>query len=343
MRSIKPLFAAAAATGFVALLGAAGAQAQATLKTVQDRGSLICGVSQGLAGFSIKDAKGEWSGFDVDFCRALAAAIFNDPSKVQYAPLTASERFDALKNKQIDVLSRNSTWTLGRENDYGILFAGVTYYDGQAFLVPKSRNLTGALELDGSKVCIQNGTTSEPNAMDFFETNHINYEVVHGATVADVVSDYLSGKCNVLTTDESQLFALRSQFPKPGDHMILPDVISKEPLGPVVRQDDMQWFNIVKWVNFALLDAEELGVGSKTIDDALKSQKPSVKRLVGTEGEFGKPLGLSSAWAANAIRAVGNYGEVFDRNVGAHSKLGIPRGLNELWDNGGIQYAPPIR
>ncbi len=342
MRTIKPLLAAAAALALGAAAGAMGAEAQ-TLKAVQDRGTLVCGVSQGIAGFSIKDDKGEWSGIDVDFCRALAAAIFNDPSKVQYVPLTASERFDALKNKQIDVLSRNSTWTMGREDDYGILFAGVTYYDGQAFLVPKSRNLTSALELDGSKVCIQNGTTSEPNAVDFFETNHINNEIVHGETVADVVSDYLAGKCDVLTTDESQLFALRSQFPKPGDHVILPDVISKEPLGPVVRQDDMRWFNIVKWVNFALIDAEELGVGSKTIDDAMKSQKPAVKRLVGTEGEFGKPLGLSNAWAANAIRAVGNYGEVFDRNVGAHSKLGIPRGLNELWNNGGIQYAPPIR
>ncbi len=342
MRTIKPLLAAAAALALGAAAGAMGAEAQ-TLKAVQDRGTLVCGVSQGIAGFSIKDDKGEWSGIDVDFCRALAAAIFNDPSKVQYVPLTASERFDALKNKQIDVLSRNSTWTMGREDDYGVLFAGVTYYDGQAFLVPKSRNLTSALELDGSKVCIQNGTTSEPNAVDFFETNHINNEIVHGETVADVVSDYLAGKCDVLTTDESQLFALRSQFPKPGDHVILPDVISKEPLGPVVRQDDMRWFNIVKWVNFALIDAEELGVGSKTIDDAMKSQKPAVKRLVGTEGEFGKPLGLSNAWAANAIRAVGNYGEVFDRNVGAHSKLAIPRGLNELWDKGGIQYAPPIR
>ena len=337
MRMLKPLLAAAAA---LALGAAADAQ---TLKTVQDRGKLICGVSQGLAGFSIKDDKGDWSGFDVDFCRALAAAIFNDPTKVEYVPLTASERFDALKDKKIDVLSRNSTWTMGREDDYGILFAGVTYYDGQAFMVPKSRNLTSALELDGSKVCIQNGTTTEPNAMDFFETNHINAEIVHGETVADVVADYLSGKCNTLTTDESQLFALRSQFPKPSDHMILPDVISKEPLGPVVRQDDMQWFNIVKWVNFAMLDAEEMGVGSKTIDDAMKSQKPAVKRLVGAEGEFGKPLGLSNAWAANAIRAVGNYGEVFDRNVGVHTKLAIPRGLNELWDNGGIQYAPPIR
>ncbi len=340
MRMLKPLLAAAAALA----CGAAsfGSEAQ-TLKTVQDRGSLVCGVSQGLAGFSIKDDKGAWSGFDVDFCRALAAAIFNDPSKVEFVPLSASERFDALKNKKIDVLSRNSTWTLGRENDSSLVFAGVTYYDGQAFLVPKGRNLTSALELDGSKVCIQKGTTSEPNAADFFETNHINYELVEADTVADLVANYLAGKCNALSTDESQLFALRSQFPKPGDHMILPDVISKEPLGPVVRQDDMQWFNIVKWVNFALLDAEEMGVGSKTIDDALKSQKPSVKRLVGTEGDFGKPLGLSNAWAANAIRAVGNYGEVFERNVGVQTKLGIPRGLNELWNNGGIQYAPPIR
>jgi general L-amino acid transport system substrate-binding protein len=339
MGMIKPLLAAAAAIAF----GAVGAADAQTLKSVQDRSKLVCGVSQGIAGFSIKDDKGEWTGFDVDFCRALAAAIFNDPSKVEYVPLTASERFDALKDKKVDVLSRNSTWTLGREEDANLVFAGVTYYDGQAFLAPKSRNAASALELDGSKVCVQKGTTSEPNAKDFFETNHVNYEFVESDTVADTVANYLAGKCNVLTTDESQLFALRSGFPKPGDHMILPDVISKEPLGPVVRQDDIQWFNIVKWVNYALLDAEEAGVSSKTIDDALKSQKPDVKRLVGTEGDFGKPLGLTNAWAANAIRAVGNYGEIFDRNVGAHTKLGIPRGLNELWDNGGIQYAPPIR
>jgi general L-amino acid transport system substrate-binding protein len=339
MRTIKLVLAAAAALAFVAV-GAAEAQ---TLKSVQDRGKLVCGVSQGIAGFSIKDDKGEWSGFDVDFCRALAAAIFGDPSKVEYVPLSASERFDALKDKKIDVLSRNSTWTMGREEDWNIVFAGVTYYDGQAFMVPKARNATSALELDGGKVCIQKGTTSEPNAKDYFEANHVNAEIVEGDTVADIVSDYLGGKCNVLTTDESQLFALRSQFPKPGEHMILPDVISKEPLGPVVRQDDMQWLNIVKWMNYALLNAEELGVSSKTIDDALKSEKPAVKRLMGTEGDFGKPLGLTNAWAANAIRAVGNYGEIFDRNVGAHTKLGIPRGLNELWDNGGIQYAPPVR
>ena len=338
MRMIKPLLAAAAALALAA--GLADAE---TLKTVQDRGKLVCGVSQGLAGFSIKDDKGEWSGFDVDFCRALAAAIFNDPSKVEFAPLSASERFDALKDKKIDVLSRNSTWTLGREEDANVVFAGVAYYDGQAFMTPKARKATSALELDGAKVCVQKGTTSEPNVKDFFEANHVNFEIVEGDTVADIVTNYLSGKCDVLTTDESQLFALRSQFPKPGDHAILPDVISKEPLGPVVRQDDMQWLNLVKWLNFALINAEELGVSSKTLDEALQSQKPAVKRLVGTDGDFGKALGVSNAWAANAVRAVGNYGEIFDRNVGAHTRLGIPRGLNELWDNGGIQYAPPIR
>ena len=321
----------------------AGAQAQTTLKTVQDRGSLICGVNPDLEGFASKDANGQWSGFDVDFCRALAAAIFNDPSKVQYVPLSASDRFDALKNKQIDVLSRNSTWTMGRENDYGVVFPGVTYYDGQAFLVPKAKNLQSALELDGSKVCVQPGTTTEPNFIDFFETNHMKYEVVHAASADDMIKAYEAGKCDVLTTDESGLFAMRLQLAKPSDSVILPDVISKEPLGPVVRQDDMQWFNIVKWINFAMINAEELGVNSKTVDEALKSQKTAVKLLVGAEGDFGKPLGLTSDWAARVIRTVGNYGEVFDRDVGAHSKLGIPRGLNELWNNGGIQYAPPIR
>ncbi len=338
MRKMIPVVLGLAA----ALTVSVAAQSQ-TLKTVQDRGSLVCGVNPGLEGFASKDANGQWSGFDVDFCRAVAAAIFNDPSKVQYVPLSASDRFDALKNKQIDVLSRNSTWTMGREGDDGVVFTGVTYYDGQAFLVPKSRNFQSALELDGSKVCVQAGTTTEPNFVDFFETNHMKYETVHEASADAMIAAYQAGKCDVLTTDASGLFAMRQQLPKPGDSMILPDIISKEPLGPVVRQDDMQWFNIVKWVNFAMINAEELGVSSKTIDDALKSQKPAVKRLVGTEGDFGKPFGLTQDWAVRVIREVGNYAEVFDRNVGAHSKLGIPRGLNELWSNGGIQYAPPIR
>jgi general L-amino acid transport system substrate-binding protein len=325
-----------------ALALSAAAQSQ-TLKTVQDRGSLICGVNPGLEGFASKDANGQWSGFDVDFCRAVAAAIFNDPSKVQYVPLSASDRFDALKNKQIDVLSRNSTWTMGREGDDGVVFTGVTYYDGQGFLVPKSRNFQSALELDGSKVCVQPGTTTELNFADFFVANHMKYETVHEPSADAMVAAYQAGQCDVLTTDASGLFAMRLQLAKPADNMILPDIISKEPLSPAVRQDDVQWFNIVKWVNFAMINAEDLGVSSKTIDEALKSQKPAVKRLVGTEGDFGKPFGLTQDWAVRVIRAVGNYAEVFDRNVGAHSKLGIPRGLNELWSNGGIQYAPPIR
>ena len=338
MRKMIPIVLALGAS----LAFSVAAQSQ-TLKTVQDRGSLICGVNPGLEGFASKDANGQWSGFDVDFCRAVAAAIFNDPSKVQYVPLSASDRFDALKNKQIDVLARNSTWTMGREGDNGVVFTGVTYYDGQGFLVPKAKNLQSALELDGSKVCVQAGTTTEPNFVDFFEANHMKYETVHEASADDMIAAYQDGKCDVLTTDASGLFAMRQRLAKPTDSMILPDIISKEPLGPAVRQDDMQWFNIVKWVNFAMLNAEELGVSSKTIDEALKSQKPAVKRLVGTEGDFGKPFGLTQDWAVRVIRGVGNYAEVFDRNVGAHSKLGIPRGLNELWNNGGIQYAPPIR
>ena len=289
--------------GFAAALAFGVAAEAQTLKTVQDRGSLICGVNPGLEGFASKDANGQWSGFDVDFCRAVAAAIFNDPSKVQYVPLSASDRFDALKNKQIDVLSRNSTWTMGREGDNGVVFTGVTYYDGQAFLVPKSRNFQSALELDGSKVCVQAGTTTELNFVDFFEANHMKYETVHEASADDMIAAYQAGQCDVLTTDASGLFAMRQRLAKPGDSMILPDIISKEPLGPAVRQDDMQWFNIVKWVNFAMINAEELGVSSKTIDEALKSQKPTVKRLVGTEGDFGKPFGLTQDWAVRVIRS----------------------------------------
>jgi general L-amino acid transport system substrate-binding protein len=314
-----------------------------TLKAVQERGALNCGVSQGLIGFSIADDKGAWSGFDVDFCRAVAAAVFGDPGKVHFVPLTADARFTALHDKQIDLLSRNSTWTMGRETELGLVFAGVTYYDGQAFLVPKSRNLQSALELDGSKVCVQSGTTTEPNFVDYFETNHMKYEIVRHETAAETLAAYRDGQCNVLTSDESGLYALRLQLPRPADHAILPDVISKEPLGPAVRQDDMQWFNIVRWVNFAMIDAEELGVGTATIDAAGQSNKPDVLRLVGRDGDFGKQLGLANDWASNVLRTTGNYGEVFERNVGLHSKLGIPRGLNELWNNGGIQYAPPIR
>jgi len=330
---------AMAACGVVTAGGAIGG----TLETVKERGALICGVSQGIAGFSIADDKGVWSGFDVDFCRAVAAATLGDASKVRFVPLSAADRFEALKSKQIDLLSRNSTWTMGREADLGLLFVGVNYYDGQGFLVPKSKHADGAMDLDNSKVCVQTGTTSVPNAVDFFTVNHEKIETIELKTIEEVEQAYASGRCDVLTTVVSQLYAIRTTLPKPDDHVILPDVISKEPLGPVVRQDDATWFNIVKWVNFALINAEELGVASATVNEALASKKPEVMRLAGAEGDFGKQLGLSPTWAVDAVKASGNYGEIYERNVGIKSKLGIPRGLNGLWNNGGILYAPPIR
>ena len=321
----------------------AASAAAGTLDDVRQRDALICGVSQGVPGFSIADSAGAWSGFDVDFCRALAAATLGDASKVRYVPLNADERFEALKAKKIDVLSRNSTWTMGREEELGLVFAGVDYYDGQGFLVGKAKKVDSALELDGSKVCVQSGTTSALNVADFFAANHMKLDLVVTPTIEELSKAYQDGRCDVMTADVSALYALRTTMPKPDDHVILADVISKEPLGPAVRQDDMTWFNIVKWVNFALVDAEELGVSAKTIDAALKSEKPDVKRFVGTEGDFGKQLGLAPTWAIAAVKAGGNYGEIFERNLGAKSKLGIPRGLNELWNNGGVQYAPPIR
>jgi general L-amino acid transport system substrate-binding protein len=313
------------------------------LDEVRQRDAVICGVSQGVPGFSIADASGAWSGFDVDFCRAVAAATLGDASKVRFVPLAADERFEALKAKKIDLLSRNSTWTMGRETELGLVFAGVNYYDGQGFLVPKAKHVESAFELDGSKVCVQSGTTSELNVADFFQANHMKMDLVVTPTIDALQQAYQSGRCDVMTNDVSGLYAIRTKLPKPDDHVILADVISKEPLGPAVRQDDMTWFNIVKWVNFALVDAEDLGIGVKTVDDALKSQKPDVKRFVGAEGEFGRQLGLPPNWAVAAVKASGNYGEMFERNLGAKSQLGIPRGLNELWSNGGVQYAPPIR
>ncbi len=329
-----------------ALLASASAAAPAfagTLEDVRQRDALICGVSQGVPGFSIADPNGAWSGFDVDFCRAVAAATLGDANKVRFVPLNADERFEALKTKKIDVLSRNSTWTMGRESELGLLFAGVDYYDGQGFLLGKAKKVDSALDLDGVKVCVQSGTTTALNVADYFQANHMKLDLVVTPSVAELSQAYQAGRCDVMTADVSALYALRTALPKPDDHIILADVISKEPLGPAVRQDDMTWFNIVKWVNFALLDAEELGVSTKTIDAALKSDKPDVKRFVGVEGDFGKQLGLAPTWAVAAVKSAGNYGEIFERNLGAKSKLGIPRGLNELWNNGGVQYAPPIR
>jgi general L-amino acid transport system substrate-binding protein len=330
------------AIGALLLLTAASADAQ-TLKAVKDRGALNCGVSQGLYGFSIADDKGNWTGFDVDFCRALAAAIFNDPSKVNFVPLSTGDRFKALQSGTIDVLSRNSTWTMGRETDLKLNFAGVSYYDGQGFMVRNALGVMSALQLDGKKVCVQSGTTTELNLKDFFNTNNMKYELVSLPTAAEAEKAYDSGRCDVLTTDVSGLYAERLALSNPIDHVVLPDVISKEPLGPAVRQGDDQWFQIVKWTLFAMLNAEELGVSKDTLETAKASTKPDVMRLVGNDGNFGEQLGLTKDWATRIIWLVGNYAEVFERNVGSASKLGIPRGENNLWSRGGIQYAPPIR
>jgi general L-amino acid transport system substrate-binding protein len=314
-----------------------------TLKAVKDRGELACGVSQGVFGFSSRSETGEWSGLDVDICRAIAAAIFNDPGKVRYVPLSAEERFAALQSNKIDVLSRNSTWTMSRETGLGLLFAAVIYYDGQALMVRRDRKRTSALELGGSKVCVQAGTTTELNLRDYFQINRMTYEPVAAANVQEALAAYEDGRCDVLTADASALHGERLKTKAPDDHDILPELISREPLGPAVRQDDVKWFNIVKWIAFAMLNAEELDVSSKTIDSALRSAKPDVMRLVGTEGNFGEQLGLTNDWAARVIRLVGNYAEIYERNVGVKSKLGIPRGINQLWNGGGILYAPPIR
>jgi general L-amino acid transport system substrate-binding protein len=314
-----------------------------TLKTVKERGALNCGVSRGLLGFSSTDDKNGWTGFDVDICRAVAAAIFGDPAKVTFVPLDAVARFTALQSNEIDVLSRNSTWTMSRESSLGLMFAGVAYYDGQGFLLRRDAGIETALQLSDKTVCAQTGTTSELNLSDYFRVNDMMLKVVALGTAEESLNAYNAGKCDVLTSDVSQLYAERLKLPSPDSHIILPEVISKEPLGPAVRQGDDQWFNLIKWTLYSLINAEELGVKSTTVDDAMKSLNPNIRRLVGTEGEFGPQLGLENDWAARAVRAVGNYGEIYERNVGIRSSLSIPRGLNALWTQGGIQYAPPIR
>jgi len=330
--------------GVAFALGFAVAPACAqTLKTVKDRGSLLCGVSQGIAGFSLPDDKGNWSGLDVEFCRAIAAAIFNDASKVKFVPLSSKDRFTALQSNAIDVLSRNSTWTSSRDTSLGLNFAAVNYYDGQGFMVRKALKVNSALELNGASVCTQTGTTTELNLADYFRSNNMKYEVIAFATADETIKAYDGGRCDVFTTDVSQLYAERLKLTNINDHVILPEIISKEPLGPVVRHGDDQWFDIVKWVHFAMINAEELGVSSKNIDEALKSNQPEIRRLVGTEGAYGEQLGLTKDWVVRIVKQVGNYGESFERNVGTGSKLGISRGLNRLWTKGGIQYAPPIR
>ena len=338
MKRVSLVAALAAAAVFS--VSSAGAQ---TLKTVKDRGMLSCGVSQGLPGFSAPDDKGNWAGLDVDVCRAIAAAVFDDPSKVKFVPLSAKDRFTALQSGEIDVLSRNTTWTLSRDTSLGVNFAGISYYDGQGFMAKKALKVNSALELNGASICVQTGTTNEQNVADYFKGNNMKYEVIAFANADEAVKAYESGRCDVFTSDVSQLYAQRLKLATPADHIVLPEVISKEPLGPLVRHGDDQWFDIVKWTLFAMINAEELGITQKNVDAMAKSDKPELKRVFGTDGNLGEQLGLTKDWVSRIVKATGNYGESFERNVGAGSKLEIARGLNKLWNKGGIMYAPPIR
>ena len=327
----------------VSLAGISAASA-GTLDDVKSKGFVQCGVSQGLIGFSNPDDKNNWTGLDVDFCRAVAGSVFGDGQKVKFTPLSAKERFTALQSGEIDILSRNTTWTMGRDTSLGLVFAGVTYYDGQGFMVKKALGVDSALKLDGASVCTQTGTTTELNLADYFRANNMKYEVVAFEKADEVVAAYDSGRCDVFTTDQSGLYAERLKMKNPDENVVLPEIISKEPLGPVVRQGDDAWFNVVKWTYYALLNAEEAGVTAANAGDMMaNSTDPGIRRLLGVEGDFGKAIGLENNWAANAIKAVGNYGEMFDRNVGPDTNLKISRGVNALWSKGGIQYAPPVR
>lgn len=333
-----------AALALVAAFSAGAALAASpTLAKVKKNGFLRCGVNEGLPGFAVPDTKGEWSGFDVDFCRAIAAAIFNDPKKVRFFPTSAKVRFTALQTGDFDVLSRNTTWTISRDVQIGLEFIGISYYDGQGFLVPKALKITSAKELGGATVCTNTGTTTELNLADYFRANKLKYKVIAYEKNNEVVSAYDKGRCDAYTTDASGLHAERLKLAKPDDHMILPDIISKEPLGPAVNQGDQQWGDLVRWTLFALINAEELGVTSKNVTQMLKSENPEVRRLLGVEGEFGQSMGLTKDWAVRIIRGVGNYGEMFERNLGQGSQLKIKRGMNALYTKGGLQYAPPIR
>jgi general L-amino acid transport system substrate-binding protein len=324
-------------------LASAAATADSILASVQKKGFLHCGVNTGLPGFSHADEKGNWTGLDVDLCRAVAAAVLGDAGKVKFTPLTAKERLTAVQSGEVDLLSRNTTWTLTRDTSLGLNFAGINYYDGQGFLVSKGLGVKNAKELDGAAVCILAGTTTELNLADYFRTHGMAYQPVVFDTGDQTVKGFEAGRCDVLTSDQSQLYGLRVKLAKPEDAVVLPDVISKEPLGPVVRQGDDAWFNIVRWTLFAMINAEELGVTSANVEEMKSSSNPEIRRLLGLEGSPGKGLGLAEDWAYQVVRQVGNYGESFARNVGGGSPLKIERGLNALWRDGGLQYAPPIR
>ncbi|WP_421548702.1 amino acid ABC transporter substrate-binding protein [Pseudomonas sp. QD4] len=339
VKSTLALFAAAA------LLGAtATAQAGATLDGIHKKGFIQCGVSDGLPGFGVPDAQGKMVGLDVDVCHAVAAAVFGDASKVKFSQLTAKERFTALQAGEIDVLSRNTTWSSSRDAGMGLVFTGVTYYDGIGFLINNKLGVTSAKELDGATVCLQAGTTTELNVADYFRANGLKFTPITFDTADESAKGLEAGRCDVLTTDQSGLYAQRLKMATPDDFIVLPEIISKEPLGPLVRRGDAEWFSIVKWTLFAMLNAEEMGITSANVEAQAKStQNPDIARLLGADGEYGKDLKLPRDWVVQIVKQVGNYSEVFERNVGQGSRLKIKRGLNALWNNGGIQYAPPVR
>jgi len=328
----------------VATLAVASSVSNAgTLEQVKTKGYVSCGVSTGIAGFSATDSNGKWKGLDVDMCKAVASAVFADDTKVKYVPLTAKERFTALQSAEIDVLARSTTWTNTRDTSLGLNFIGVNYYDGQGFLINKDIGVNSAKELDGATICIQAGTTTELNVTDYFKANKMDYKPITYDTSGQTIEGFKSGRCDVVSSDASQLYGLVLKVKDPSTVKVLPEIISKEPLGPVVRQGDDIWFNIVKWSHIAMLNAEEFGITQANVDSMLKSTNPGIKRILGTSGEAGKNLGLDAKWAYNIIKSVGNYGESFERNVGKNSPLKIERGLNKLWNDGGLQYGAPIR
>jgi len=335
-------FAAAAAA--MTLVAAGGAQAGATLDAIKARGFVQCGVNSGLAGFGSPDSAGNWTGLDVDYCRAVAVTLFGDPSKVKFTPLSAQQRFPAVQSGEVDLLSRNTTWTLTRDTSVGLNFAPVTYYDGQGFMVPKKLGVKSAKELNGATVCVQSGTTTELNLADYFRANGMSFNPVVIESIDEVNAAYFAGRCDVYTTDASGLAGTRASVaPNPDDHVILPELISKEPLAPAVRHGDDQWFDIVKWTVYATIQAEEKGITSKNVDEFLKSKDPDVLRLLGVTPGMGAALGVDEKWAYNVIKKVGNYGEIFEKNVGKNTPLKLERGLNALWTQGGLQYAAPFR
>jgi len=341
MKKLAEIFAASAALTLLTLLPVRAAED--TLQVVQQRGYVKCGVSQGLPGFSNPDDKGNWNGIDVDLCRAVAAAVFGTDEKVKFTPLSAKERFTALQSGEVDLLARNTTWSMHRDTALGVDFTGVNYYDGQGFMVRAELGITSTKELDGASLCTNLGTTTELNAADYFRTHDMQYEMVAFEKADEAVSAYNTGRCDAYTTDQSALYAQRLKLTDPKAHVVLPQIISKEPLGPVVRQGDNQWGDIVRWSHNAMLNAEELGVTSSNVETMKSSTNPSIKRLLGLDGSFGANMGISNDWAYHIIRTVGNYAETFERNVGKDTPLGIARGVNALWKDGGLQYAPPIR